>query len=206
MTHYERLGIGVDASPAEIRDAYRQAARLHHPDRNGDPSAQKMAEVNEAWWVLRDPQRRRDYDLSLPMGPSAPRPTGSATSRSAAATPTAARPSSASVVHPTFDRLASYQQPARFPWRFMAVLASIGILVVLVGVIITKPSKPLPPDNLLLPGSCVVVQQNGDAAEVNCSDAHDGVVQVVVPFGDTCPNGTDPHRDRQGMGTACIRT
>ncbi len=206
MTHYERLGIAADASPAEIRDAYRRAARLHHPDRNGDRSARVMADVNEAWRVLRDPQLRRDYDLSLPMGPASPRAGGPATSRVAGPAPGSAMASSPSVVHPAFDRLASYQQPARFPWRFMAVLASIGILIVLLGVIITKPSKPLPPDNLLLPGSCVVVQPNGDAAEVNCTQAHDGIVQVVVPFGETCPSGMDPHRDRQGMGIACIRS
>jgi molecular chaperone DnaJ len=87
----------------------------------------------------------------------------------------------------------------------MAVLASIGILVILLGVIITKPGKPPPPDNFLQPGSCVVVQPNGDAAEVNCTERHDGVVDLLVGFDELCPTADEPHRDRQGLGTACIR-
>jgi molecular chaperone DnaJ len=212
VTHYERLGVAVDASPGEIRDAYRRAARVHHPDANGGRSALVMAEVNQAWWVLRDADRRRAYDLSLPMGPSAPRPwagsstsTGSASGAPASSARVASSPAGPGGGHPAFDRLVNYQPPARFPWRFMAVLASIGILIVLLGVIITKPSKPVPPDNVLGPGSCIVVQQNDDVAEVNCTDTHDGVVEVLVSFGERCPTGTEPHRDRQGMGTACIR-
>ncbi|MCU1504429.1 MAG: hypothetical protein JWM12_3783, partial [Ilumatobacteraceae bacterium] len=108
-------------------------------------------------------------------------------------------------VEPAHNPFARDQGPARFPWRFMAVLASLGILVVLLGVIIAKPAKPIPPDNVLTAGSCVAVQPNDDVAEVNCTDIHDGVVEVVVTFGERCPTGTEPHRDRQGMGTACIR-
>ena len=197
MTHYERLGVAPDASAADVRAAYRRAARLHHPDANGDRSASAMAEVNQAWWVLRDPDRRRQYDLSLPMAGPPP----SVVPRAAAPSETA----SATFVEPAHNPFARYENPARFPWRFMAVLASIGILIVLLGVIITKPAKPPPADNLLQPGSCVTVQDNGDAAEVNCTEAHDGVVDVVVGFDALCPTGDDPHRDRQGLGTACIR-
>jgi molecular chaperone DnaJ len=208
MTHYERLGIAMDASSGEIRDAYRRAARLHHPDTHGDRSAKAMAEVNQAWWVLRDPQRRRDYDLSLPYGGPAPRSATGAPPRTGARTSSPVSPPASTprtVAHPAFDRVVNYAEPARFPWRFMAVLASIGILVVLLGVIIAKPAKPIPPDNVLTAGSCVAVQPNDDVAEVNCTDIHDGVVEVVVTFGERCPTGTEPHRDRQGMGTACIR-
>lgn len=202
MTHYERLRVAPDASTAEVRVAYRRAARIYHPDANGDRSARQMAEVNEAWRVLRDPERRRDYDLSLPMPGEARRVCRAAPRNVARSTPSS---TPAPFVEPARNPLARYQSPARFPWRFMAVLASIGILVVLLGVIINKPAKPQPPDNLLQPGSCVVLQPNRDAAEVNCTDPHDGVVDVVVGFDQQCPPGDDPHRDRQGRGFACIR-
>ena len=65
--------------------------------------------------------------------------------------------------------------PSNFPWRFLAGLAVVGIAIVLLGVFTYQPSKPGPPDNVLQPGSCVVIQDNGDAAEVNCDSDHDGV-------------------------------
>lgn len=72
MTHYEVLGVARTASAAEIRRAYLELARRHHPDFHGgdSPAAQeaarrRMQEVNAAWHVLGDPARRRAYDLSL---------------------------------------------------------------------------------------------------------------------------------------------
>jgi molecular chaperone DnaJ len=63
----------------------------------------------------------------------------------------------------------------------------------------------VPPDNLLTPGSCVVVEPNGDAAEVDCANSHDGVVATIVAFDEACEAGLEPHRDRQGLGTACVK-
>lgn len=65
MTHYERLGIGTDASPAEVREAFRRAVRGLHPDRHGEGTTADMASVNQAWWVLSDPARRAAYDAAL---------------------------------------------------------------------------------------------------------------------------------------------
>jgi hypothetical protein len=58
---YEVLGVPADASAAELRRAYLDRARQHHPDAGGRPEA--MTAVNEAWAVLSDPVRRRVYDL-----------------------------------------------------------------------------------------------------------------------------------------------
>jgi hypothetical protein len=64
VTHYEVLGVGRAAPTSEVRRAYVAMARRHHPDRaGGDPVA--MRAVNEAWAVLRDPERRASYDRSL---------------------------------------------------------------------------------------------------------------------------------------------
>jgi len=66
-THYEVLGVAADASPAEVRSAYRLAARDHHPDAGGDP--RRMQDLNAAWHVLGDPIRRAAYDRQLGRTP-----------------------------------------------------------------------------------------------------------------------------------------
>lgn len=60
MKLYEVLGVAFDASTAEIKAAYRRLAIQRHPDRGG--SAEAMAELNEAYEVLKDPERRQHYN------------------------------------------------------------------------------------------------------------------------------------------------
>jgi molecular chaperone DnaJ len=62
--YYEVLGVGRDASEEEIKKAYRALARQHHPDANqDDPNAEeRFKEIAEAYGVLSDAGRRRDYD------------------------------------------------------------------------------------------------------------------------------------------------
>ncbi|MFN7182543.1 MAG: DnaJ domain-containing protein, partial [Planctomycetota bacterium] len=62
--YYEILGVRRDASPEEIRRAYREAAFKYHPDRNpNDKEAEKkFKEVAEAYEVLSDPEKRSRYD------------------------------------------------------------------------------------------------------------------------------------------------
>lgn len=68
MNHYELLGVDRHASPDIIKAAYRVQAKKYHPDLTAnDPRSQlQMQRVNEAYAVLSDPQKRRNYDLSLP--------------------------------------------------------------------------------------------------------------------------------------------
>jgi hypothetical protein len=66
--HYRTLGVPPTASAAEIRSAYRSAARRLHPDAGG--SAEAMQRLNMAWTILRDPGRRAAYDRSR-SGPGA---------------------------------------------------------------------------------------------------------------------------------------
>ena len=62
--YYEVLGIGKNATDAEIKSAYRKLAKKYHPDLNpGDKDAEeKFKEVNEANDVLSDPNKRKRYD------------------------------------------------------------------------------------------------------------------------------------------------
>jgi curved DNA-binding protein CbpA len=62
-TFYEVLGVGEAATEAEIRTAFRKAARTQHPDAGGSELA--MQELNVAWHALRDPGRRAAYDAYL---------------------------------------------------------------------------------------------------------------------------------------------
>jgi molecular chaperone DnaJ len=61
--YYEVLGINKNATPDEIKKAFRKLAMQYHPDRNKAPDAEdKFKEINEANEVLSDPQRRQQYD------------------------------------------------------------------------------------------------------------------------------------------------
>jgi DnaJ-class molecular chaperone len=65
LDYYETLGVPQDAAQKQIKDAYRKLAFEYHPDRNrGNPeSTAKMKSVNEAYAVLSNPAKRRDYDV-----------------------------------------------------------------------------------------------------------------------------------------------
>lgn len=62
--YYKILGIEKTASPEEIKKAYRKLAIKYHPDHNkGDQAAEaKFKDINEAYAVLRDPEKKRQYD------------------------------------------------------------------------------------------------------------------------------------------------
>jgi curved DNA-binding protein len=63
--YYDILGVGKDAIQKTIKEAYRKLAFQYHPDRNKeDPAAtDKMKDINEAYAVLSDVSKRREYDL-----------------------------------------------------------------------------------------------------------------------------------------------
>ena len=198
QTHYHVLGIEPEADNATVRAAYRRLARDHHPDRVASSSAvsgsRDMPAINEAYRVLNDPGRRALYDRSLD-GPARHR------------APTTTGHSGGDTVdsdelrddwRPHMDR------PARVPWRSLMVFGSFAVVGILVLAQFSGVDNEVGPDGILRNGDCVEIQVNGDVREVLCAGELDLVVRAFVPFDGTCPGLTQPHRDRQGMGVACV--
>lgn len=80
VEHYEELGVAPTATTAEIRSSYLALARRFHPDglaaaadHERAAAAARMAQINAAWTVLGDEERRARYDaaLDIPVGSSA---------------------------------------------------------------------------------------------------------------------------------------
>ena len=69
MNFYQRLGVDEEASGKEIREAYKRAVRLTHPDKveAGDGADKKNEAylIIEAYKVLSDPQKKIEYDRDL---------------------------------------------------------------------------------------------------------------------------------------------
>jgi DnaJ-class molecular chaperone len=63
-TYYEILEVDKKASQEDIKSAYRRLAKLYHPDKNKLPEAEEMFKgIAEAYSVLSDPGKRKQYDL-----------------------------------------------------------------------------------------------------------------------------------------------
>lgn len=155
-------------------------------------AGRQMSAVNEAYRVLSDPARRVLYDRSLAAtSPHEP------VSQSAPEVDAEPRPSRDTVLSPA--------GPARVPWKLMVVLAVLGSGAVLASTAFDGQTDGQVPDGILQLGSCIELEDNGDAREVACTGgASDVMVETMVPLGDSCPVGAAAHRDRLGMVTVCI--
>ena len=64
--HYQTLGVAKNATPDEIKKAYRRLAAIHHPDKGGDTA--EFQKVQAAYETLSDPQKKQEYDNPNPFG------------------------------------------------------------------------------------------------------------------------------------------
>ena len=68
--YYEVLGVEKSASPSELKNSFRRLARKYHPDRSTEPDAEdRFKEIQEAYAVLSDEQKRAQYDRFGHDGP-----------------------------------------------------------------------------------------------------------------------------------------
>lgn len=66
---YDVLGVSKDATPDEIKKAYRKLVMQHHPDKGGDP--EQFKKIQSAYEILSDPAKRQNFDqFGDPDGPS----------------------------------------------------------------------------------------------------------------------------------------
>lgn len=63
--HYQTLGVAKNATPDDIKKAYRRLAGIHHPDKGGDTA--EFQKIEEAYRILSDPEKRRQYDNPNPF-------------------------------------------------------------------------------------------------------------------------------------------
>ena len=60
---YDILGVSKNATDAEIKKEYRKLAIKHHPDKNpGKENEEKFKEISKAYDILKDPEKRKNYD------------------------------------------------------------------------------------------------------------------------------------------------
>lgn len=190
--HYQRLGVAPTATPEEIRKAYRNLARVHHPDKHDGKTSTTMLEINEAWRILSDPVLRYKYDADLRSHRN-----------EVDEQQTQQRNERLQTIAADAER--RHFSPAKFPWKFVVAVIVLGTILILVLGAVGQSDDPAPIDNVLRVGSCVAVTEyQQEAYEVDCTEAHVGVVQQIVPFDAVCPYPLTAYRDRQGMGQACV--
>jgi len=137
--YYAILGIKPNATPEEVRIAFRNMARIYHPDRNSAPDAEeRFKDINDAYERLADPQKRQTYDELLNVSAST-EAVATPPTPSTAETPPPAPTSPASVTPPqayaTSSTASAAARNSIYPPTWTILLIMLGtIIIVGVGV------------------------------------------------------------------------
>ncbi len=187
------------ATLEEIRRAYRDLARQHHPDTAGASSGPRMAAVNQAWFVLSDPGRRAIYDATLRGRPSArPAPTASPW------------PAEGAGDLDDTDGFVPIRHPlARFgiPLPWLVVLLALGVIFVFTAYAVRPKATGGggTPDGVLEVGSCVTVAAVGAVVETGCDTPNEGRVVAIPSSGLYCNDGSEAYADGGSRRVVCVR-
>ena len=206
-THYEVLGVTMDADRETIRRAYIALARATHPDRAVDGGVEPrergdtIRRANEAWAVLGDEVRRRAYDESL-----RPRPTSAAAIAVAATHPDA----------PLSSAPSGFVVPARTAplWKWGPVVVILAILAAVVigsAYATSRDTSGSPTTSTSISrfssGQCVDIGFSAvgkTAAVVPCSAGATGRIWSVVDSPRPCPANTTAVDLSDGRTTLCL--
>ncbi len=204
-----------DATTDQIRRAYRGLVRRYHPDRLGDRAADPRSraeaevwirELNAAWDVLGDPERRARYDQTItvarPRTPYSPFPPGTEPEPPGGFAEwhadTDQRRREARAVH----RPSVPARPFRVRLLFgfgLIVLAGIMLIVLLTG----TSEDPAAPGSLQ--NRCVRVDAGPRTTVVPCDEPNDGQVVGRAGVPEDCPEGTTARRLAPGdIQVACL--
>jgi hypothetical protein len=202
-THYEVLGVAMEATAEDIRRAYLEMARALHPDRalsgtlsEAQRGSRRMQDVNEAWRVLRDPTSRAAYDRAL-TGRRLPRPQ--------MPFPKARRP----IEDDDLD--VPFTSPVARPGDLGVSIARVLpwlVLVFVLGAIFVftafarKDPGPSSPQDLV--GRCISSGSASMVAPVPCQGPNDGEVVSVVDRASLCPEGASG-RALEGDVWICVK-
>ena len=157
--YYDILGVSTDASPEDIKRAYRRLAKKYHPDtHSGDKTAEeKLKRINEAYDVLKDLAKRAEYDYfgTMPAAEADTAPEDSAAPTHADTSP-----------EPTPRDAAYYPNPQRQKrgWRFFGGKVCLLCFLLLYALFLYAHRDPQDPKNIvkILSNSSATVQRVSD--------------------------------------------
>lgn len=202
-TYYDELNVARDASPEDIKHAFRKLAQQLHPDRNHAANASGlMAVVNAAHDVLADPEKRAAYDASLVRDAQVARQ--AATQRRQAAPQAAPQSAARAQARPSVKPQRKSAKPAKptrrgSRWRWVAVFVvacSAGAWMGYdpdAGKAFIPPSPPVVDDMAILAEAQAKAEAVAEAARVAAAVPVSAPVKIVEPGQPDCvPPLVDP--------------
>jgi hypothetical protein len=157
-----------------------------------------MAAVNEAWRVLGDPGRRRQYDWAQ-------------SDRAAAAATAAAPPRRVPTPEPEQTFSDHTDDVVSHAMRGAPLIAMLVVLLLIFVVTAfaargahNSPDGSTQPTGVVEVGSCVLVATGEPVAPVPCSEPHDGTAAAVVPLDLSCPPNTEYYVAPGGRARVCV--